>query len=53
MLVTSSVSCLVAGAVLAALAPRRPVAQATMEGLGGSLIVGGLCLLGSGLPLFQ
>jgi hypothetical protein len=28
------------------------VQQAACEGMGGSLIVGGLCLLGFGLPQF-
>ncbi len=30
----------------------RCVPQAACEGTGGSLVVGGLCLLGFGLPLF-
>jgi hypothetical protein len=53
MLVISSCICLLLGARLAALAPRRCIAKATMEEVGGGLILAGLCLLGAGLPLFR
>ena len=53
MLVALSVLCLILGASLAYAAGRIPVRQAALEGLGGSLIVGGLFLIGSRLPLFQ
>jgi hypothetical protein len=48
-----SLMCLVSGATLAGTAPDQPVRQAVFEGLGGSLIVAGLCLIGMGLPLFH
>ena len=48
-----SLMCLVSGATLASTAPRQPRRQAAFESMGGCLIVGGLCLLGAGLPLFR
>ena len=48
-----SLMCLVSGATLAGTAPHRPMRQAAFESAGGCLIVGGLCLLGAGLPLFR
>lgn len=48
-----SLLCLASGVTLAHVAPRRPMRQAAFESMGGSLIVGGLCLLGVGLPLFR
>jgi hypothetical protein len=48
-----SVFCLVAGAALAGLAPRRAVQQAALESAGGGLIVLGLVMIGLGLPLFR
>lgn len=47
-----SLICLVSGVTLAGAAPDRPVPQAACESMAGSLIVGGLCLLGFGLPAF-
>ena len=47
-----SVICLVTGATLAGIAPKRSVQQATLESAGGSLIVLGLVIIGAGLPLF-
>jgi hypothetical protein len=47
-----SVLCLVTGATLAGIAPKRSVQQATLESAGGSLIVLGLVIIGAGLPLF-
>lgn len=52
-MVILSLICLVAGVMVAGRAPKRPAHQAALESLGGSLIVGGLCLLGVGLPLFR
>ena len=48
-----SLMCLVSGVTLAATASHRPVRRATFESMAGCLIVGGLCLLGAGLPLFR
>ena len=48
-----SLMCLVSGVALAAAAPHRPERKAAFERVGGGLIVGGLCLLGAGLPLFR
>ncbi len=48
-----SLFCLLSGAVLAGLAPRRSVQQATLESAGGGLIVLGLVIIGAGLPLFR
>jgi hypothetical protein len=48
-----SVICLVSGTALAGAAPKRPMQQAAFEGMGGTLIVGSLFLLGAGLPLFR
>ncbi|TXN28826.1 hypothetical protein FV232_27255 [Methylobacterium sp. WL30] len=48
-----SLMCLVSGATLAGIAPHRPVRRAAFESMGGCLVVGGLCLLGTGLPLFR
>jgi len=47
-----SVICLVTGATLAGIAPKRSVQQAALESAGGSLIVLGLVIIGAGLPLF-
>ena len=46
-----SAVCLVSGAALAYVAPRDPMRQATYEGLGGTLIVAGLVLIGAGLTV--
>jgi len=48
-----SLFCLLSGAVLAGLAPRRSVQQAALESAGGGLIVLGLVIIGAGLPLFR
>lgn len=48
-----SLLALCSGAALAAKAARQPEAHGGIEGLAGSLIVCGLGLLGSGLPLFR
>ena len=48
-----SLICLVSGATLAVTASHWPVRRAAFESMGGCLIVGGLCLLGAGLPLFR
>jgi hypothetical protein len=48
-----SLSCLLSGATLAGLAPRRAVQQAALESAGGGLIVLGLVIIGAGLPLFR
>lgn len=48
-----SVICVVAGTVLAGMAPRRAVRQASLENAGGGLIVLGLVIIGAGLPLFR
>ncbi len=53
VLVALSVLCLVLGTSLAYAADRVPDRQAALEGVGGSLIVGGLFLIGSGLPLLR
>jgi len=45
--------CLIAGVTLAGLAPNRPSRQAILETAGGGLIVLGLGLLGTCLPLFR
>ena len=45
--------CLVAGATLAGIAPKRTLQQAALESAGGSLIVLGLVIIGAGLPLFH
>ncbi|WP_462120725.1 hypothetical protein [Methylorubrum extorquens] len=47
-----SLICLVSGATLTTAAPDRPVPQAAYESMGGSLIVGDLCLLGFGLSAY-
>lgn len=44
---------LCAALVLAAEAGRRPAASTVLERLAGSLFVGGLGLLGLGLPLYR
>ena len=48
-----SLACLVSGATIAGVAPHRPTQRIAFESMGGSLIVGGLCLLGGGRPLFH
>ncbi|MDP4006243.1 hypothetical protein [Methylobacterium sp. NEAU K] len=48
-----SLICLLSGAVLAGIAPKRSVQQAALESAGGSLIVLGLVIIGAGLPLFR
>jgi hypothetical protein len=48
-----SLFCLLSGAVLAGLAPRRSVQQAALESAGGGLFVLGLVIIGAGLPLFR
>ena len=48
-----SVICLAAGAGLAGLAPRRAVGRESLESAGGGLIVLGLVIIGTGLPLFH
>lgn len=48
-----SLICLIAGATLAAVAPKRPVQQATLESAGGGLIVLGLVVIGAFVPLFR
>ena len=44
---------LLLGATLAYAADRIPTHTALLEGSGGALLVAGLALLGSGLPLFR
>ena len=48
-----SVMCLIGGCALATRVPRTPVEQALTEGLAGSLIVLGLAVIGTALPLFN
>ena len=48
-----SLICLVLGATLAGIAPKRSVQQVALENAGGSLIVLGLVIIGAGLPLFR
>ena len=48
-----SAVCLVAGAILAGIAPKRSVQQAALESAGGSLIVLGLVIIGADLSLFR
>ena len=48
-----SLVCLVSGVISAGVAAQRPQQQAVLEGVGGGLLIGGLCLLGAGLPLFR
>ena len=48
-----SLACLGLGALLAGLAPRNPDRTAAFETGGGLLLVAGLAVLGSGLPLFR
>ncbi len=46
--------CLISGVVLAWLAPRRIAAQqAAVEAAGGALVIIGLFLIGTDLPLFR
>ena len=52
-MVVLSLMCLVSGAVSAGVAAQRPHQQAVFESIGGGLLIGGLCLLGAGLPLFR
>jgi hypothetical protein len=48
-----SLFALCGGVVLATEAARRPNARGVLESLAGGLIVCGLGLLGTGLPLFR
>jgi hypothetical protein len=52
-MVVLSLICLVSGVVSAGVASQRPQRQAVFESVGGGLLIGGLCLLGAGLPLFR
>lgn len=45
--------CLIAGVTLAAVAPKRPVQQVALEGASGGLLVLGLLIIGTRLPLFR
>lgn len=53
MILGLSLLALSGGVLLADEAARRPMARGILEGVAGSLIVGGLGLLGSGLLLFR
>lgn len=48
-----SLICLILGASLARIAPDRPMAQAAVESTAGCLVIFGLVLIGSDLPLFR
>lgn len=48
-----SLVCLLSGVISAGVAAQRPRQQAVLESVGGGLLIGGLCLLGAGLPLFR
>lgn len=52
-MVILSLPCLVLGAALAAFAPKRPAQQAAVETAAGCLVIFGLVLIGSCLPLFR
>lgn len=52
MLFGLSVLALCSGVLFAIEAVRRPLARGILEGVAGSLIVGGLGLLGNGLHAF-
>lgn len=53
MIGLASLASLGAGIGLAAFAPRAGIRAHTFESCGGLLLVAGLALLGSGLPLFR
>lgn len=50
---TISVSCLLTGVVLAAVAQNSPRRRVALEWAGGTLLIAGLGLLGAGLRLFR
>jgi hypothetical protein len=52
-MVILSLICLVLGVSLVRLAPDRPSLQALVESTAGCLMIFGLVLIGSGLPLFR
>lgn len=52
-MVILSLICLISGVSLARLAPDRPSLQALVESTAGCLMIFGLVLIGSGLPLFR
>jgi purine-cytosine permease-like protein len=52
-MVILSLPCLILGAALATLAPKRPAQQAAVETTAGCLVFLGLVLIGSCLPLFR
>ncbi len=53
MMVLMSVASIVSGTLVACCSERLPTATARMELFGGVLVVFGLALVGSGLPLFR
>lgn len=53
MAVALCLATLMSGAGLACAAPRHPARQASLEGWAGALLVGGLALIGAGLPLYS
>jgi hypothetical protein len=48
-----SLMCLVLGVSMAHLAPDRPRSQALVESTAGCLVIFGLLIIGTGLPLFR
>ena len=53
MICFASLASLCIGTALAGVAPRAGLRSGTFETCGGLLLVSGLALLGSGLPLFR
>ena len=52
-MIITSLLCLISGASLAQVSPNRPASQALVESTAGCLMIFGLVLIGTGLPLFR
>ncbi len=52
-MIIASLLCLLSGVSLTQVSPNRPASQALVESTAGCLVIFGLVLIGSGLPLFR